>query len=440
MLNRSCSLQEEQPVPDPYPTKTDTAAEYNGRIMNGNYSEKLKGTVKEQVAACRVFDRIGLAGMPYIAAWQVDQPGIWYEFVSQRFLDLFGVPSDRLGREFCNAILDRREYEQAEICPDIKEMVLPRHEIDTQRNRLRGESIITGETEAVYKVRLPDNRVRWFKDWASVTTFVDDSICLSPGYLADVSMEMSQKDQVDELNVMVNRDKGLLVEAERHAALGQLSAKVFHEVRNPILSIGGLAKRLSEQQPNDGTRPYMAVIVNEVERLENILKNLFSYTSPVELNPRPTDPVEMVKRVVGLLRSELDRLGIQVSFNCPGHLSDIVIDQEQIHEALVHIIKNSIDAMADGGKLTIRLGLEKECVSIIIRDSGAGICPTHEKRLTEPFFTTKVYGSGLGLSLAKKAVQLHGGELVIRPLLDSGGTEVHMLLPFNRGDEQQLMT
>lgn len=406
-------------------------AEYSGKILSGNYSEKLKETLGNQIAACMAFDRIGLAVMPYIAAWHVDLPGIWYEFVSQRFLDLFGVPADRIGREFSLAILDRREYEQAEICPDIREMVLTRHELENEWDRLRGESILTGATEAVYKVRLPDNRIRWFKDWATVTTFMDDSICLSPGYLADVSMEMSQKDQVDELNVLVNRDKGLLVEAERHAALGQISAKVFHEVRNPILSIGGLAKRLAEQRPEDGTRPYMAVIFNEAERLEKILNNLFRFTTSVELELKPCDPVKMIKRVVGLLRSELDRAGIGVSFICPPNLPDILIDQEQIHETLVHIIKNSIDAMPDGGSLIITLGRDSEFVTITITDSGAGISPTHEKRLTEPFFTTKVYGSGLGLSIAKKTVQQHGGNLVIKGL-DTGGTEVLMRLPVDR--------
>ena len=386
--------------------------------------------MQQQVAACSAFDQIGLAVMPYIAAWQVDKPGIWYEFVSRRFLDLFGFTPDRLSREFSKAILDRREYKSADICPDIREMILQRQELDNQRHRIREESIQTGETEAVYKVLLPDNSVRWLKDWASVTTFLQDGICLSPGYLADVSMEMDQKDQVNELNVMVNRDKGLLVEAERHAALGQISAKVFHEIRNPILSIGGLAKRLSDQLPADGPQPYMAVIVKEAERLEDILNNLFKFTGPVALNRESVEPGRVVKRVIGLLRSDLDKYGIKVTFTSQEHLPDIVIDQELIHEALVHIIKNCIDAMAEGGDLTIELCLEKEYVSIVIRDSGAGISATHESRITEPFFTTKVYGAGLGLSLANKAVQLHAGELTIRRL-DSGGTEVVILLPVN---------
>ncbi|MGW8161178.1 MAG: histidine kinase dimerization/phospho-acceptor domain-containing protein, partial [Desulfobulbales bacterium] len=155
---------------------------------------------------------------------------------------------------------------------------------------------------------------------------------------------MSQKDQVNELNVMVNRDKGLLVEAERHAALGQISAKVYHEIRNPILSIGGLAKRLSDTMPAEGLQSYMSVIVKEAERLEEILNNLFMITSPLNIKHTQTDPAVMVKRVIGLLRSELDRSGIRVTYICREQLPELEMDQEQIHEALVHIIKNSIEA------------------------------------------------------------------------------------------------
>jgi signal transduction histidine kinase len=412
------------------PTNPYCSTDYCGRILNDNYSDNLKEILQHHINACREFDEIGLAIMPYIAAWNVDKPGIWYEFASQRLLNLFGITPEQLSKEFSKAILDRREYEQADTYPDVREMILKQQEIDDQRRHIREESIESGRTEAVYKVQLPGNRVRWLKDWASVTTFLRDGICLSPGYLADVSMEMDQKDQVSELNILVNRDKELLVEAERHAALGQISAKVYHEIRNPILSIGGLAKRLSEQLPADGQRPYMAVIMKEAERLENILNNLFKFTGPLELNCEPVQPVELVKRVIGLLRSELDRYGIKVSFISQKQLPDLMLDQEQIHEALVHIVKNSIDAINEGGSLDVELGLEEEYLSIIIRDSGTGISATHESRATEPFFTTKVYGSGLGLSLAQKAVQLHGGELEIRRL-DTGGTEVIILLPLD---------
>jgi signal transduction histidine kinase len=404
--------------------------DYCGRILAGKYSASLKNRLQRHIIACQAFDGIGLAVMPYIAAWKIETSGIWYEFVSRRFLALFASTPENLGKEFSKAILDRRIYRHEDVYPDVRELVLQRQEIDDQRHHIRQESIRTGATEAVYKVRLPDNTVRWLKDWASVETFADDGICLSPGYLADVSMEMDQKDQVSELNILVNRDKDLLVEAERHAALGQISAQVYHEIRNPILSIGGLAKRLADQFPTGRSQSYMAVIVKEVERLEKILQNLFKLTAAVELDRAPVRPEELIKSVISLFRSDLAKYGIKVTLTIEEQLPGLMLDQEQIHEALVHIVKNSIDAMPEGGNLEICLGIENRNIAFRIRDSGTGISMAHASRVTEPFFTTKVYGSGLGLSLANKTVQLHGGELNIN-MLEEGGTEAVILLPIN---------
>jgi len=410
--------------------QTHLPADYCGRILAGEYSDALKNTLRRHIAACQAFDAIGLPIMPYIAAWKIDTSGIWYEFVSRRFLALFASAPENLGREFNRAILDRRVYKHENVYPDVRELVLERREIDDQRHHLRRESIRKGATEAVYKVLLPDSSVRWLKDWAAVETFAPDGICLSPGYLADVSMEMDQKDQVHELNIVVNRDKDLLVEAERHAALGQISAQVYHEIRNPIFSIGGLAKRLSEQFPAGRPQSYMAVIVKEVERLEKVLHDLFRFTASVGLARAPVQPEELMKGVIGLFRSDLDKCGIRVALTFAENLPELMIDKEQMHEALVHILKNSIEAMPEGGNLEIELGVENGNVAFRIRDSGAGISIAHASRVTEPFFTTKVYGSGLGLSLAGKAVQLHGGELQIN-MLESGGTEAVILLPAN---------
>ena len=220
---------------------------YCGRLLLEDCSEPLKNKIREQIAACFSFDQIDIPIMPYISAWRLDQPGIWYEYVSKQFLSLFNCGPDTIARTFCSAILDRREYRNNGETPMIREMILPGQELEGQRPILRGKTSRTGTMEAVYKVKLPDMRTIWLKDWASITTFEQDGVCLSPGYLTDVSMEMLQKDQLSELNTVVNRDKELLVEAERYAALGQISAQVYHEIRNPVLSIGGLARRLLEK-------------------------------------------------------------------------------------------------------------------------------------------------------------------------------------------------
>ncbi len=173
------------------------------------------------------------------------------------------------------------------------------------------------------------------------------------------------------------------------------------------------------------------MIAKEAGRLEKIVENLFRFTGQPEHNPQSTDIVALIKRVIGLLRSEIDNALIRVSLNCQEQLPKLKLDQEQIHLALVHIIKNSIESMADGGDIIISLRREEDNLRISIKDSGMGIRQAYEKRVTEPFFTTKVYGAGLGLSLAQKAVQLHGGTLTISRH-QTGGTNVVILLPCQR--------
>jgi signal transduction histidine kinase len=401
---------------------------YCGRILHESFSEALRNKVQEQIAACSSFDQIDIPIMPYISAWRFNQPGeIWYEYVSRQFLSLFNCGPETIARTFSGAILDRREYKNGEGTPFIQELILSREELDSRKPILREITGRTGTTEAIYKVQLPDRQVIWLKDYASITTFEQDGICLSPGYLTDVSMELRQKDQLSELNANASRDKELLVEAERYAALGQLSAQVYHEIRNPVLSIGGLTKRLLKKPPAD-PQLFLEIIAKESERLEKILNNLFNFTRRVELEPKFSDPVQLVRRVIALLQSDFDHFNVKATLTVKDTISELYIDPEQIYLALVHIIKNGMEAMLDGGNLDITIRQSETDVIISIRDSGEGIHVMHKKRVTEPFFTTKVYGTGLGLSLAQKAVHLHQGELVINTVT-SGGTEVTVYLP-----------
>lgn len=401
---------------------------YYGQILTSTYSLELRSSVAEQISSCASFDRLGMSVMPYVAAWRVDRPGIWYEFVGARFLELFCCSPATIAQTFREAIVDHRQYRQTDIYPDIKESILDRNDLENQRFRLRRESTREGEAEVIYKVALPNRRIVWLKDWASVRHFKEDGICLSPGYLCNVSLEMSRKDHLDEMNVTVNRDKNLLVDAERSAALGQISAKIFHEIRNPILSIGGLAKILLKKPDAENSLKYLGVIAREAGRLEKVLDNLFAYTKDVEFVPEPTDLVALAKGVIDLLQSELDSQRIFIAFTVVDSVPPILIDREQMRLALVHILKNSIEAMPHGGNLAITISRQEKSATLSIRDTGVGIQPGHARRVTEPFFTTKVYGTGLGLSLAQKAIDLHAGTLsFLKP--DTDGTEVVVTLP-----------
>lgn len=401
---------------------------YYGQILTGEYSLKLRHAVAEQFASCTALDRLGLSVMPYIAAWRIDRPGLWYEFVSARFLELFHCGPATIASAFRDSIIDHRQYRHKNVYPDVQESILDRADLENQRLRLRQESAAQGVGEVIYKVVLPNRQNVWLKDCSSVTRFEEDGICLSPGYLCNVSLEMSRKDHLDEVNEIVTREKHLLVEAERSAALGQISAKIFHEIRNPIVSIGGLAKRLLQKPEADNSQKYLEVIVREAGRLENVLANLFSYTKTADFAPEPSDLAALARNVIDLLQSELDRQHIAIAFTVTGTIPPIGIDREQIRLALIHILKNSVEAMPLGGRLSITIGRHGDRVILSVLDSGLGIPAGYARRVVEPFFTTKVYGTGLGLSLAQKAVDLHAGKLDFRHPA-TGGTEVIMELP-----------
>jgi signal transduction histidine kinase len=285
--------------------------------------------------------------------------------------------------------------------------------------------------DAVYKIRLPNNREIWLKDRSNIETFEQDKICLSLGCLTDVTKEMLQKDQISEQNIVVSRDKSLLVEAERHDALGQLSAQVFHAIRNPLAAIGGLAKRILTKGTDPNLRRYAEMISKETARLELILNDLFHFTQPQELHKQAIDPVRLVRNALALLKTELDKNNISIHLEAPDGLPKLVVDIQKMEEALVHIIKNGIEAHPNQGKIELTLRKDDQHLFFIVKDYGVGIRSIHGTRVTEPFFTTKVYGSGLGLSLAKKYIQLHHGTLKI-VCGSSSGTKVVVKLPYDK--------
>lgn len=368
--------------------------------------------------------------MPYVAAWETNRSGIWYEFVSERFLHLFQSTPGDLVDTFRASIISHRQYHHTDIYPDIQELTLSKTDLEHHRIQLREQTVKEGAVEVIYKVAPPNHPQVWLKDWATVTIYKEDGICLSPGFLCDVSLEMNQKDHIDTINTTVNRDKDVLLEVERVEAFGQLSAKVFHEIRNPILSIGALATRLLKDKKEKPSNSYIKVIAKEAARLEHILNHLFHYTRKVKTTLQPTNLADLTKQALILLQSKLDQQNIHVRLQLDEQLQTVMADQEQLHLALVHLIKNSIDAMTHGGTIFISIKTTYNSVILSVRDGGDGIAREHVNRLVEPFFTTKVYGTGLGLSLAQKVVDIHKGTLnFYHP--ETGGTEVTIELPLS---------
>ncbi len=218
---------------------------------------------------------------------------------------------------------------------------------------------------------------------------------------------------------------------ERQAIVGQLMQYVTHEIRNPLVSIGGFARRIRKTTREKETIRRAGIIAQETTRLEIILKDVMDFMSPLSLDYEPISLEALAKEMIGMIAESAAESKVHIVYECPEPLPDAHLDVDWMKQTLWNLSKNAVEAMPNGGVLTIRLGVEGDYVRIEIEDTGTGIQSDHIDRLFEPFYTTKKYGSGLGLALTKQIIDHHGGSIEARSELNHG-TAFTIRLPINR--------
>jgi len=231
---------------------------------------------------------------------------------------------------------------------------------------------------------------------------------------------------ISELKIL--REK--LVMSEKMAALGEVAAKVAHEIRNPLVSVGGFAKRL-EKKLEGNLKEYAAIIVKEVARLEGILKEILGFVKEVRLSREDTNFNVLVDDVLRLMESDIEERGI-VLVKDYGPSPDIFIDPQRVKEAIVNIISNAIQSITGSGSIYIRTHVEKNDVVLEIRDTGKGIPEGDLTFIFNPFFTTKASGTGLGLAITHRIIQEHNGRLEVESEVDKG-TVFRVFMPIKEG-------
>jgi signal transduction histidine kinase len=227
--------------------------------------------------------------------------------------------------------------------------------------------------------------------------------------------------------------------SERMAALGELAARVAHEIRNPLISIGGFARRLEKKLTGD-TQEYAKIIVNEVSRLENILKGILGFVKGAEGKRTTVNINELIEDIIYLITPELHQRGNSIVKDLSESPIITVINPDRIKEALLNIITNANQA-TDHGTVTIKTRLEDEEAVIEISDTGCGIKEEDLKNIFNPFFTTKSQGTGLGLAVTRKIIQEHNGRIKVESvcgesednkLKRQGGTTFKIYLPLEK--------
>ncbi|NOZ24589.1 MAG: sensor histidine kinase [Nitrospirae bacterium] len=237
------------------------------------------------------------------------------------------------------------------------------------------------------------------------------------------SLNRELLESIDELRKLQHK----LIQAEKLSALGRLTADIAHEIRNPLTAIGGFARRL-EKRVQEGTKEeeYAKLIASEVERLERILRDVLSFSREAKyhLNYEDINDVaeESLKAYIELCREQ----GIDIKMELTPGLPKILMDKDQVIQAINNLVINAIDAMPQGGTLTVKTRMEERnyinYVVFDIIDTGTGIPEEKLERLFEPFYSTKHvgHGTGLGLSICKKIMDEHRGFIKVSSTVGKG--------------------
>jgi signal transduction histidine kinase len=242
-------------------------------------------------------------------------------------------------------------------------------------------------------------------------------------------MEMNDKiRELKKLTLELEKNKDLLVESESYSALGQMAAQLVHVLRNPITFIGGAARILAKKISDEKCLEFVNVIVAETIRLETTLNDIFDFVSSPSAGKKCEPLYPLIRETLLLFQSSLEKHSISVRLDLPHPEPSVEMDEKLMRKMMIQLIRNAIDAMPNGGNLEISVYLQDGWVSMAFADTGVGIAESLRKRAADPFFTTKIYGTGLGLTLVEKIAATHGGNFSLRRKPD-GGMEARINLP-----------
>jgi PAS domain S-box-containing protein len=226
----------------------------------------------------------------------------------------------------------------------------------------------------------------------------------------------------------VNQER--LVLNERLSAIGEMAAHVAHEIRNPLVAIGGFARSLLQKAPahDPATRDALGIIVDEVRRLEVIVRDVLEFSRPTAPKIARVDARRLVLEAFDLLQGEMDQAGIATATDEAAGSPPAAVDRDQLFQAIVNALRNSIHAMPRGGTITVRIRPYQHGVEIAVVDTGIGMSQDVQAHAFDPFYTTKHDGSGLGLTIASQIVRDHNGEIDIDST-EGEGTTLALRLP-----------
>ncbi len=235
------------------------------------------------------------------------------------------------------------------------------------------------------------------------------------------------------------RQNERMFRAEQLATMGQFAAGIAHELRNPLTAIRSTIQYLAGDFAGDTDQRKLANdILDEVDRLNNIVGNLLSLAQPAESNPEEIDIPQEIEHCLNFIKAKAKSQNVKLQTDFENNLPKLTFDPAELRQLLLNVVMNALQAMPKGGTLSIKTNQLTEGgpgytsgfnrLLIRVEDEGAGIASDLHDKVFEPFFTTKAGGTGLGLAICNSIVKRYNGEIWVKKA-KSGGTEVNIALP-----------
>jgi len=239
--------------------------------------------------------------------------------------------------------------------------------------------------------------------------------------------------RIEDTNRDLSEAQDRLIQGERLAAIGEMAAGIAHELKGPLVAIGGFARRLAGRLAKASDEKESAdLIVREVLRLEKMLTDILSFSKKTTICYTPCNISEIVKDALAVVRPSLEEKGIRVTTRFPRKIEALLGDCQQLKQVFINLFFNGQEAMKNGGELAIRVGTStidgQKAVAVKVRDTGGGIPLETLHHIFNPFYTTKDTGTGLGLPIANRIITNHCGKIHInnRPGI---GVEFSVVVP-----------
>ena len=272
------------------------------------------------------------------------------------------------------------------------------------------------------------------EDVSALETFANQAAYGIANILLHEELNLRLK-ELEHINQLLRENESYIIRFERFADMGKLAATAAHEIKTPLIAIGGYARRALKRHANSDLNE-LKVILKEVERLENITSQILDYSKELKLNLAEHNPNQIVMGALDFLKDRMKYNNIVLKTKLSGDVAKVKVDAQRVKQVLFNLIENAYEAMPGGGTLTVETKSKDDYLVLEIKDTGGGIPEEEIKNLFTLFYSTKASGSGLGLPVSKKIITDHNGFIQVESKINQG-TKFSIYLPLNPSSIKQ---